>query len=493
MSISTALTNEQPLAQDAKPANPRAARQSWSRRVAVDVVALLDATAIVIGAFLPVTIYAKFGGLDPNWMLTLQSSIAASVVAFFILRSWGMYDERTLSDLPEHPGRLLAALLIALFAVIGLGLPFAIKDAHLWVWYAAWASASYTMLLAVRGISRHVLKKLTAAGRFDQRIAVYGAGQIARRVHDYLTSGRHGIHFSGVYDDRIGEDRINPEGLVVAGRLDDLIEASRNEQIDQIIIALPQVAEGRMAAIAAKMQRLPVSVHIVTHIASDLIEHSTAHKVSNLGPVGMLDVKQKALSDWAPIVKRIEDIVLGSVFLLASAVLFPLIALAIRAETKGPVIFRQRRRGVNRKEFEVFKFRTMSVVEEGNDVEQAVENDPRVTCVGAFLRRFSLDELPQLINVLNGDMSLVGPRPHAIRHDDEFGSKLESYANRHQVKPGITGLAQIRGLRGPTDTPEKLEARIACDMEYISNWSLWLDLTILACTAWVVVVGRNAH
>jgi len=498
MSLSPALTNEHKLAPGAAPAeqSPRrqlAPRQSWSRRVAVDVVALLDATAIIIGAFLPVAIYANFGGLDPNWILTLQSSIAAALVAFFLLRSWGMYDQRQLSDFPESPGRLLAALLIALFAVIGLGLPFAIKEAHLWVWYAAWASASYTLLLANRGIARVVLRKMTAAGRFDQRIAVYGAGQIARRVHDYLTSASHGIHFSGVYDDRMGEDRINPEGLVVAGRLDDLIEASRNEQIDQIIIALPQVAEGRMAMIAAKLERLPVSVHIVTHIASDLIEHSNAHKVSNLGPVGMLDVKQKALADWAPIVKRIEDIVLGSIFLLLAAPLFPLIALAIKAETKGPVIFRQRRRGLNKQEFEVFKFRTMSVMEDGDDVRQVVENDPRVTLVGAVLRRLSFDELPQLINVLKGEMSLVGPRPHAVSHDDEFGGKLERYANRHQVKPGITGLAQVRGLRGPTDTAEKLQRRLACDMEYISSWSLWQDLKILARTFWVVAVGRNAH
>ncbi|MBU2581872.1 MAG: undecaprenyl-phosphate glucose phosphotransferase [Alphaproteobacteria bacterium] len=491
--MSPALTTDHELTAQDIAVSLKPTRHAWSRRVAVDLVALFDAAAIIVGAFLPVAIYANFGGLSVNWILTLQSSIAASVVAFLVLRSWGMYDERSLSDLPEHPGHLLAALLIALFAVIGLGLPFAIKEAHLWVWYAAWASASYTMLLAARGIARVTLKKLTKAGRFDQRVAVYGAGQIARRVHDYLSNDQYGIHFSGVYDDRMGEDRVNPEGLAVAGRLEDLIEASRNEQIDQIIIALPQVAEGRMAAIAAKLQRLPVSVHIVTHIASDLIPNSAAHKVSNLGPVGMLDVKQKALSDWAPIIKRTEDIVFGTLLFLIALPLFPLIAAAIKAETKGPAIFRQRRRGLNKKVIEVYKFRTMSVIENCEDVRQAVENDPRVTRVGRLLRRFSLDELPQVVNVLKGDMSLVGPRPHALNHDDEFGDNLESYANRHQVKPGITGLAQIHGLRGPTDTPEKLEQRLACDMKYISNWSLWLDLSILARTVLVILIGRNAH
>ncbi|MCH9808330.1 MAG: undecaprenyl-phosphate glucose phosphotransferase [Alphaproteobacteria bacterium] len=495
MSASPAITNDQSaeLALNATAPSKTSPKQVWSRKVAVDIVALLDATAIILGAFLPVTIYANFGGLDPNWILTLQSAIAASVVAFFILRSWGMYDPSRLNDFPEYPGRLFAGLIIALFAVIGLGLPFAIQDAHLWVWYAAWASASYTMLLGVRGISRLVLKKLTAAGHFDQRVAVYGAGQIARRVHDHLTSGQLGIHFNGVFDDRMGQDRVNPEGLLVAGRLDDLIEASRNEKIDQIIIALPQVAEGRIATIARQLERLPVSVHIVTHIASDLVENTNKHRVSNLGPIGMLDVKSKALSGWGPIVKRTEDIVLGTLLLIASAPLWPLIALAIKAESKGPALFRQRRRGLNKSEFEVLKFRTMTVMEDGDDVQQAEKNDPRITRVGAVLRRLSLDELPQLINVLKGEMSLVGPRPHAISHDDEFGDKIERYANRHQVKPGITGLAQVRGLRGPTDTEAKLEERLACDIEYISNWSLLQDLSLLARTFWVVLIGKNAY
>lgn len=492
MSISHALASNNNLAIDATPAKKSKTRKSWSRRVAADVVAIFDAAAIVLGAFLPVTIYSNFGGLDANWILTLQSSIAASVIAFFLLKSWGMYDEERLHDLPEHPVRLLAALLISLFAVVGLGLPYAVQNSHLWIWYAAWASASYTLLLGIRGMARFQLKNLTAAGRFDQRVAVYGAGQIARRVHDHLTNGKLGIHFSGVYDDRIDNDRVNPEGLTVTGRLDDLIEASRNEEIDQIIIALPPVAEGRIASIAAKLERLPVSIHIVTHIASDLIANNANHRVSSLGTVGMLDVKRKALSDWAPIIKRTEDLVLGSVFLLLAAPLFPLIALAIKAESNGPVFFRQRRRGLNSQEFEVYKFRTMTVMENGSEVRQAVENDHRVTRVGAVLRRFSIDELPQLINVLKGEMSLVGPRPHAISHDDEFSNKLEHYANRHQVKPGITGLAQIRGLRGPTDTPEKLEKRLACDIEYISNWSLWRDLSILSETFWVVLKGRNA-
>lgn len=465
----------------------------WSRQVAADIVALADTLAIIAGAMLPVWIYATYGGLAANWPLTIQSAIAASIIAHLLLKSWGMYDVRQMHDFPEHPGRLFAGLIVALVTVVGLGLPFAIKEVHIWVWYATWASASYTLLLANRSVARLLLRKFTLAGRFDQRVAVYGAGQIARRAHDHLSDPELGIHFVGVFDDRIGEDRINPEGLHVAGKLDELIALGRNEGVDQIIVALPQAAEGRIAMIARKLEQLPVSLHIVTHIASDLVDTTVNHKVSNLGSIGLLDVKKKPLSDWGPLVKAIEDKVLGALLMLIAAPFIPLIALLIKLDSPGPVFFVQRRRGLNKQEIEVLKFRTMHVMEDGADVRQATPDDERVTRVGWFLRRFSMDELPQLLNVMRGEMSLVGPRPHAILHDDQFGESLETYANRHQVKPGITGLAQVKGSRGQTDTPEKVAERVAYDTEYIKNWSLWLDLKILAMTAWVVITGRNAY
>ncbi len=465
----------------------------WSRKVAVDVVALLDGIAIMAGALLPMIIYAEFGGVSPNWVLTVQSGVAAAIFAHILYRYWGMYDTSLLHDFPEHPGRLLAGLLVAVVGVIGMGLPYVIKEVHVWVWYAAWVSASYTLLLANRGIARAALRKFTAAGRFDERVAVYGAGPIARRVHDYLKAQPSGIHFVGVFDDRAGEERVNPEGLTIAGRLNELIEAGRNEAVDKIIIALPQSADRRMEMIAAKLEQLPVSVHIVTHIASDLVGQERAHKVSNIGNVGLMDVKRRPLSDWEPLVKRVEDVVLGALLLLASAILFPFIAAAIKLESRGPVFFVQRRRGLNKRVIDVLKFRTMRVTEDGDDVKQATRDDDRVTNVGRFLRRFSLDELPQLINVMRGEMSLVGPRPHAILHDDQFGDDLEAYANRHQVKPGITGLAQVEGYRGGTPTKEAVAGRVAHDIAYIQNWSLMLDLKILVRTLWVVIAGRNAY
>ena len=464
-----------------------------SRRVAADIVGLLDAVAVVAGAILPAIIYSITGGLVTAWVTVVQSGLVTAIIVYGCLRNWNMYDTTTMNDFPVRPGSLLAALALAFLAVLGLGNPFAVGQAHMWVWYSVWMSASFTLLLWNRLLAKVVLADLTAAGRFDTRVAIFGAGVIARRVHDHLRGSTLGIKFAGVYDDREGQDRLNAEGMTIAGKLDDLIAAGLKGQFDQVIIALPQAADRRAADVARKLEQLPVSLHVVTHIESDLVDSAAAHRVSSLGPVGLLDVKRRPLSDWQPHVKWVEDYVLGGLLFLVSLPLMALIALAIRIETGGPVLFRQRRRGLNQQVIEVLKFRSMTVVEDGTEVRQATPGDPRITRVGRVLRRFSLDELPQLANVMKGEMSLVGPRPHALVHDEQWSEMLERYANRHQVKPGLTGLAQVRGLRGPTSTDDKVRSRMEHDLAYIQDWSLWLDVKIVVRTIWVVLWGRNAH
>ena len=468
-------------------------KQSWSRQVAADIVGLIDAVAIAASAMLPATIYAYGADLDIVWTRVLQNGLLCGIVACFLLRSWGMYDTTKMNEFPIRPRRLFAALVLSLTTVHGLGLPFKAEAGHIWIWYAVWLSASFSLILWLRMIARGVLSTLTAAGRFDTCVAVFGAGIIARRVHDHLLDPKLGLRFVGVYDDRKDQDRLNPEGLVVDGRLEDLIEAGRAGKIDQIIIALPQAADRRVADIAKKLEQLPISLHVVTHIASDLVDVTPGHSVSSLGPVGLLDVKSTPLADWAPLLKKVEDYGLGSILLVIAAPILLLCSIAIKLDSPGPVLFRQRRRGLNQKVIEVLKFRTMNVMEDGAEVRQATADDKRVTRVGRFLRRTSLDELPQLINVLKGEMSLVGPRPHALVHDEHWGEMLERYANRHQVKPGITGFAQVMGWRGETETTEKMKSRVEHDLAYIANWSLGRDLRILIQTVRAVVRGNNAN
>lgn len=463
-----------------------------SRKVAIDIVGALDITAVVVGAILPAIIYAKVGGLEINSVMIVKSALVTSMLCFVCMQAWNMYDASKLNNLPVYPARLLSALIMGTFAALGLGIPFSVAEIHLWIWYGSWISASFVAMLSVRLACRYVLGRLTSNGYFDTRVAIFGAGEIARRVQENLKQERNGIHFVGVYDDR-PRDRIDADGLDIKGRLEDLIQIGRQRAIDQIVIALPQSADRRMSLIASQLQHLPVSIHMVTHISSDFVEGGPAHKVSAVGGVGLLDVKEKPLTDWAPIVKRAEDFVLGTFLLVLALPLMALIALAIKFETSGPVIFRQRRRGRNFQVIDVLKFRTMHVMEDGQNVEQAHHNDPRVTKVGAFLRRYSLDELPQLLNVVAGTMSLVGPRPHALAHDAQWAEQLKTYGIRQQMRPGITGLAQVEGWRGEVSCENDIAARVQEDLAYIRNWSLALDIKILVRTIGAVLFAKNAH
>ncbi len=458
----------------------------------MDLVGLADVTAVVLGAILPAWIYAEAGGLEINQVTIVKSALVTSMLFFVCMQAWNMYDTSRVNDLPIHPGRILAALIMATFAALGLGVPFSVAEVHLWIWYAAWISASFVAILGLRLVCRAVLQKMTAAGAFDTRVAVFGAGEIARRVQESLKSEGTGIRFVGVYDDR-PRDRLDAGNLDIKGRLEDLMAQGRKGAIDQIVIALPQSADRRMAMIANQLQQLPVSIHMVTHLSSDLVEDGPANKVSSIGGVGLLDVKDRPLTDWAPIVKRTEDVVLAGLLLVLALPVMVLVAIAIKLESKGPVLFRQRRRGLNFAIFDVLKFRTMTCMEDGQKVVQAQAFDPRVTRVGRVLRRLSLDELPQLINVLKGDMSLVGPRPHALAHDAQWGEQVKTYGIRHQMKPGITGLAQVSGWRGEVTSENDIESRVREDLAYIRNWSLELDLKILARTFRAVLFAKNAY
>ena len=463
-----------------------------SRRVAVDLVAFGDVTACITGGLAGGGAVVLRGDSDIAWLNLIQVCLLTSLFCYLCLRHFGFYDTRRIQQLPVRPLSLLAALAIAMTTMFGLGLPHGARIDHIRTWYGVWMLTSFTLLAINRCVSQSILAHLAERGAFQTRLAIYGTGALASRIATSLFAPGQQVTFAGAFDDRADATRLAGASPASGGGLDELIALGRAGAIDQVIIALPQSADQRSAEVARRLEQLPISLHVVTHFAGDLVDEGTHHRVSALGPVGLLDIKTKPLADWGRYLKACEDYTIASLALIMALPVMACVAVAIKLDSPGPVFFRQRRHGLNRRVIEVLKFRSMAVMENGAGVRQATRHDARVTRVGAFLRRSSLDELPQLLNVLRGDMSLIGPRPHALVHDDHYGEMLERYANRHQVKPGMTGWAQVCGFRGPTETPDKMQARVACDLVYIDRWSLWFDLKILAMTVFVGFRHNNA-
>jgi FlaA1/EpsC-like NDP-sugar epimerase len=271
-------------------------RRRMPRKLAADLVAMADAVAVMGAFMLPAVIYGGAGGIVSDWRLLIQSGVAAAVIVFMVLRLNGMYAPEKLNDFPLRPGLLLCVLAITMIGLYGHGMPYALRDEHEWLWLGVGLSTGYTLLLMNRAIANPLFAHLTKKGVFDERIAVFGAGNIARRVRDHLEAVPSGIRFAGVFDDRQAGNRVDPQGLEVMGTLADLAVAARNNEIDKIIIALPQSADRRIATIVRKLEALPVTLHVVTHIASDYLDTGPAHSVSAVGTVGLLDVKKKSPS-----------------------------------------------------------------------------------------------------------------------------------------------------------------------------------------------------
>ena len=274
------------------------------------------------------------------------------------------------------------------------------------------------------------------------------------------------------------------------GKVDDLLERARNGDLDEIYIALPMAAVERIRHFIAMLSDTTVD----TFIVPDLYSYSThTTEVRMIGNMQAVSILSSPFDDGGAIIKRAEDLIFGTIITLLISPLMLIIAIGIKLTSRGPVIFKQDRYGLSGQKITVYKFRSMRVMENADVVIQATKQDPRVTRFGSFLRRKSLDELPQFINVLQGRMSIVGPRPHAIAHNEEYRKIVDNYMIRHKVKPGITGLAQVNGYRGEVDTLDKMEKRVQYDIEYIQNWSLWLDIKIILKTMTKGFSGENAY
>ena len=338
---------------------------------------------------------------------------------------------------------------------------------------------------------RKMLRHVAARPENRRTAVVVGAGALGVKVsRAFQARGDIGLAFLGYFDDR-ADDRVDPDATGLRlGTLKQVAPYIRERGVHEVYITLPLGSQPRIVALLEEVQDTTASLFFVPDVFGISIIQGRLQDMNGVPVVGLCETP---FTGTNRLVKRISDVVLASVIMLMIAPLFALITIGVKLSSPGPAIFKQRRNGLDGEEIIVYKFRSMRAQDNGHVVPQATKADPRITPFGAFLRRSSLDELPQFINVLQGRMSIVGPRPHAVAHNEQYRQLIKAYMVRHKVKPGITGWAQIHGHRGETDTIEKMQARVEYDLEYLRNWSLGLDLQIIARTIKLVFFDRNAY
>jgi putative colanic acid biosynthesis UDP-glucose lipid carrier transferase len=457
--------------------------------LATGVVRLADPLVVVLAAW--IADWARHGRATPPDLYLIAMAVAA-VLTINFMQVARVYVFENLSELADQIGRLAAAWAVVVLTLIALAYFTKTSDSFSRGFVLGWIAIAFGLLVIVRVIFLLRIDTWRRDGKLSLDVAVIGAGELGRQlIRQLLDSNPGRYRIAGVFDDEPPEGVTSVEGYPVVGGIDDLVRLAQVRTFDDIVVALPWREGGALNVIVKKLKTVPVNVKICPDYVGWSLPTVGFHV---MGGVPMLAALERPLSGWSIVAKAIEDRVIAAIALLILSPLLLLCALAVRWSSPGPILFKQKRYGFANNEFTVFKFRTMrhGPAEEAT-VPQARKGDPRVTPVGRFMRRTSLDELPQLLNVMRGDMSLVGPRPHAVAHNQQFAQIIDDYLSRHRVKPGITGWAQINGLRGETDTPEKMRARVQHDLYYIDNWSLLFDLKILALTPFRGFVHRNAY
>ncbi|HZZ91049.1 MAG TPA: undecaprenyl-phosphate glucose phosphotransferase [Usitatibacter sp.] len=347
----------------------------------------------------------------------------------------------------------------------------------------AWVAVTPVAMFVGHMLVPLVLPRLLAAEGIQRVAVIAGAGSLGRKLAQQIAASPFlGIKVAGFFDDR-SKERLELGTQSLLGAVDTLPEFAKKNRVDLIYLTLPMASQPRIMKLLDELHDTTASVYFAPDIFTfDLIQA----RMDTIGGIPVLAVCESPFCGMNAVVKRASDIVLASLILLLISPVLAAIALGVKLSSPGPVLFKQRRYGLNGQEVVVYKFRSMKVTEDGAVIRQATKDDPRVTRFGAFMRRTSLDELPQFINVLQGRMSIVGPRPHAVAHNEMYRKLIKSYMIRHKVRPGITGWAQVNGLRGETETVDKMKARIEYDLDYLRHWSLRLDLQIIWRTIFVV-------
>jgi undecaprenyl-phosphate glucose phosphotransferase len=423
----------------------------------------------------------------------LLPGAAAIIVHYLVAELGGMYRSWRGVSGNREAFAVLSTWLVAFIALAALGFATGRLDGFPRVMLGLWFLGTALFLVLSHSLLRSGQRSLWLRGLNTKGCAIVGVTELGIQLaHNLMAMPELGLRLAGYYDDRPPErsPQLPPGVKQRIGNVDDLVADARAGFIDRIYITFPMRAEERIRGVLDKLADTTASVYIVPDFFVFQMLHS---RWTDIGGLPAVSVFENPLYGVDGLVKRVFDLVVAGCLLLVLALPLLIVAIAIKLTSRGPVFFRQRRYGLDGQEILVWKFRTMTVCEDGHQVTQASKQDSRVTPLGALLRRTSIDELPQLFNCLGGSMSLVGPRPHAAAHNEQYRKMIQGYMLRHKVKPGITGLAQVRGWRGETDTLEKMQRRVECDHEYIREWSLWLDVKILFRTIFVVLGRKNAY
>lgn len=453
------------------------------------IVRFTDALSIGIGLQLTLQILPT---VDSK--ATIVSALVAFAVFSLVAELFGLYRDWSTVAFGRETGCSVLSWASTLIALSTLGY-FSIyttefSSSALLVWFMITPVVALGFRVSARSLHRLINRK----GINTKKYAIIGCNRLGVQLSEAMNQSQSfNLSFQGYYDDR-SADRLleehEEELPTILGDLEQLIADAKKNDIEVVFVTLPMKAESRIRKILSQLSDSTISVYLVPDLFVYQLMHSRWTTVEGLPVVSVFENPFYGV-DGA--LKRAVDLVAGLLILAAVSIPMLCVAIAVKLTSKGPVFFRQKRYGLDGKSFLVWKFRSMTVCENGNKVTQAKKNDSRLTSIGGFLRKTSLDELPQLFNVLGGTMSLVGPRPHANAHNEYYRSQISGYMLRHKVKPGITGLAQVNGFRGETDTIEKMEKRIECDHQYIREWSIWMDLNILIKTVRVVMERENAY
>ncbi len=420
---------------------------------------------------------------------------SGAIAAVALMQAMGLYRSRALSTPRRALGRIVFAWTVAVagaFALFHFADGMVIETATVGLFYGA----GLLSLALTRTVLAEATQALRRSGYLQRNAIIYGSSGSGDALIEALAGDANSdVRICGVFDDR-GDDRTGTASghAPLLGNIEDLKAFVRAHHVDMLIMALPLAAEARVAMLAQRVTELPIDIRLAA-TSSMLRFHKSAY--TYVGSVPVIDLSRRPISGWNAAAKWLFDKVIACVAILMLAPVMLAVAIAVKLESKGPAIFRQKRYGFNNELIEVFKFRSMYTDRaDASAAKLVTKNDPRVTRVGRIIRKTSLDELPQLFNVLLGTLSLVGPRPHATQAkaaDRLYPDVVDGYFARHKVKPGITGWAQINGWRGETDTAEKIQKRVEFDLAYIENWSVWFDLCILVKTPRALLSTKNAY